>query len=178
MDQQDPNTLPSTSKLGSGMIIAMWVVILTLLTLYFQHWHDGRNNPNQHVTAAFVENGVKELVLQRNPWGHYVASGKINGEEVQFMLDTGATDISVPGEIASRLGLDKGAPLTYQTANGQIQVYSSRLDEVSLGGIRLQNVRASINPHMQGDEILLGMSFLKHLEFTQRGNTLTLRQYP
>jgi aspartyl protease family protein len=41
----------------------------------------------------------------------------------------------------------------------------------------LQQVRASINPNMQGNEVLLGMSFLKHLEFTQRGDSLTLRQY-
>ena len=46
------------------------------------------------------------------------------------------------------------------------------------GDISLQNVRATINPGYKSNQILLGMSFLKHLEFSQRGDTLTLRQYP
>ena len=54
------------------------------------------------------------------------------------------------------------------TANGRIEVYSTLLREVNLGGI---------NPHMPGDEVLLGMSFLKHLDFSQRSDQLLLRQY-
>lgn len=64
------------------------------------------------------------------------------------------------------------------TANGSTRSYLTRLDEVAVGDIRLQNVEASITPGLQMREVLLGMSFLKYIEFTQRGNTLTLRQYP
>ena len=49
---------------------------------------------------------------------------------------------------------------------------------MQLGELSVDNVRANINPGMRGNEILLGMSFLKQLEFTQRGDTLTIRQYP
>ena len=62
---------------------------------------------------------------------------------------------------------------------GVVQVEGDRvvvLDEVSLGGITLNRVRASINPNMPQGEVLLGMSFLKHVEFSQRGDTLTIRQ--
>jgi aspartyl protease family protein len=52
------------------------------------------------------------------------------------------------------------------------------LDRVAVDGIELENVRAIINPNDDTDVILLGMSFLKKIEFTQRGDVLILRQYP
>ena len=54
--------------------------------------------------------------------------------------------------------------------------YAVKLDQVSVGGITLQEVPASIAPGLTTDEVLLGMSFLKHIEFTQRGDQLILRQ--
>ncbi|HEC18067.1 MAG TPA: TIGR02281 family clan AA aspartic protease [Gammaproteobacteria bacterium] len=160
------------------MTIAMWVVVLGLLTLFFQDWWEKQNNPNQNLSLVSGADGVRELSLQRNRFGHYVASGTINGVPVVFLLDTGASDISVPADLARAIGLQRGRSMVYQTANGPLKVYATRLDRVDLGGIVLRNVRASINPGMQGNEVLLGMSFLKHLEFTQRGDTLIIRQYP
>ena len=63
-----------------------------------------------------------------------------------------------------------------QTANGAAISYAAQLDSVSVGDIIMHNVSAGISPGFKGNEILLGMSFLKHIEFTQRGNTLILRQ--
>jgi len=63
------------------------------------------------------------------------------------------------------------------TANGNAEVRATKIDKLMLGTIQLQNVQASITPGMTGDEILLGMSVLKQLDFTQSGKTLTLRQY-
>jgi len=110
--------------------------------------------------------------------GHYLANGEINGRPVTFLLDTGATDISIPALLAKDLGLERGAARRYQTANGTITTYGTRLETVRLGGIVRRQVRAHINPGMRQGEVLLGMSFLKHLEMVQRGNQLTLRQYP
>jgi aspartyl protease family protein len=96
---------------------------------------------------------------------------------VRFLLDTGATDVNIPAAIASRIGLSRGQAQRAMTANGTITVYRTQLDEVRLGNIALPDVRASINPHMPGDTVLLGMSFMRDLEMIQRDNTLTLRQY-
>lgn len=159
------------------MTIAMWIVVLALLTMFFQSWQEKQHNPNQNLSLSTDADGVRELTLQRNRFGHYVASGTINDAPVVFLLDTGASDISVPGKLARELGLKRGAPMVYQTANGNVQVYATRLDKVNLGGLELREVRASINPQMQDGEVLLGMSFLKHLEFTQRGDELILKQY-
>ena len=92
-----------------------------------------------------------------------------------FFLDTGASTVSIPEHVANRIGLKRGFTYQSSTANGMINVYSSRLDNVQLGNIVLRNIAGSINPHIESDEILLGMSFLKHLELIQKGRTLTLR---
>ena len=164
--------------MGSTMIIAMWLVLFAILAYLFNNMLEEQRNPNQQLQTIRHSDGVRELSLLRNDFGHYVASGSINNHEVTFMLDTGASDVAIPEAIATDIGLSKGRPLTYQTANGKITVYATVLDEIALGDIRLHQVRATINPNFQGKEILLGMSFLKHIEFTQRGNTLTLKQYP
>ncbi|MEX5354424.1 TIGR02281 family clan AA aspartic protease, partial [Pseudomonas juntendi] len=65
---------------------------------------------------------------------------------------------------------------TLSTANGRATGWRTRLDRLQLGDIRLSGVAALIVPGMDGDEVLLGMSALKQLEFTQRDGTLVLRQ--
>ena len=162
--------------MGKSMVFAMWLIILGLLTLFFNNYLEKQHNPNQQVMSRELGDGEREVVLERNRYGHYLANGQINGQPVVFLLDTGATDISIPAHLARRLNLREGRPLTFQTANGLARGYATRLDSVSLGNIRLTDLPASINPNVEQDEILLGMSFLKHLEFNQKGNTLTLRQ--
>jgi len=169
--------MKSQKRLGVGMIIAMWVIILVLGTGFFQSWQEAEFNPNQAARLQRSAEGIPELVLNRNRWGHYVANGHINDQPVVFILDTGASDVSIPAAVADRLGLKRGPELTYMTANGPARMFATQLDKVDLGGITLTNIRASINPNMHDDEVLLGMTFLRHLEFTQRGDTLTLRQY-
>ena len=162
-------------RIGKIMVGAMWLLLLGLLTLFFNDFLEQQYNPNQQI-ASVQRNGQQELELQRNKYGHYVASGMINQQPVVFMLDTGASDISIPLKVAQRMGLQPGRAVTYQTANGPALNYATQLDSVSLGNITLYNLPASINPNVDHEDVLLGMSFLKHLEFSQKGNTLTLRQ--
>jgi len=162
---------------GAGMFFSMWILLFILLGYLFNNILDNQHNPNNKDLSSVLANGAIETVLERNRYGHYVVSGKINNHDVVFMLDTGATDISIPEFQANRLGLSRGHKQTYQTANGKIGVYLTRLDTVAIGDIQLHNIKATINPHSQSDDILLGMSFLKHLEFTQKGNQLIIRQY-
>lgn len=165
-------------RMGLWMVIAMWLIVLWLLASYFDFWFEKQHNPNQNFAGTITSTGIKEVMLQRNRKGHYVSSGFINDQQVVFMLDTGATDISIPQHIADELGLKRGPRILFQTAAGKSWGYSTVLDSVAIGNIELNNVRASINPNVSDLDILLGMSFLKHLEFTQKGDTLTLRQYP
>ena len=156
------------------MLALMWIAILTLLYVFFNDVLMDFNNPNRTPESILDEHGVTQVILQRNRYGHYVTSGGINDQAVAFILDTGATYISVPGTVADRLELPRGAPGLARTANGTVTVYRTVLNSVSIGDIRLHDVKGHINPHMHGNEILLGMSFLKHLDFRQSGDKLIL----
>lgn len=158
------------------MVVAAWLVALAIATFYFDRFLDRQRNPNERVQST-ENNGVREMSLQRNRQGHYVSSGMINGVKVNFLLDTGATDVSIPGPVASSLQLRRGPEIEAVTANGTIPVTMTVLQRVQIGNIVLHDVRASINAYMEGEEILLGMTFLKHLEFTQRGDQLILKQF-
>jgi len=163
-------------RAGQGMLILAWIVGLGLLTWAFGTWEDRQDNPNRNPESR-EGNGVLEVVLQRNRNGHYVASGLINDEEAIFLLDTGATDVVVSQDLAERAGLEAGAMKQAMTANGRINVRATRLDRLRLGNIELRDVSASINPSMGGRQVLLGMSALGQVEFSQQGDQLTLR-YP
>jgi aspartyl protease family protein len=165
-------------RMGTTMQVLAWLVLLALGVAYFSDFLDKQYNPNQTLETGYADDGVREVVLQRNKFGHYVTSGQINGKPVTFMLDTGATGVAIPSAVASRLGLQRGNAFPTQTANGMSTSYAVTLDTVSVGAVELYDVSAGIAPGLQTKEILLGMSFLKHIEFTQRGDTLILRQIP
>jgi aspartyl protease family protein len=156
------------SSTGKLMIFAAWIGAAALLTWLFAGELDRRENPNQ-VVATTTSGGRVEVRLTRNRMGHYVASGRINGRRVELLLDTGATNVALGRSLADELGLKRGTPDYTQT-------YRTILGSVQLGGITMHNVPASIDPGMSADEVLLGMSFLKHLEIIQRGDRLLLRQ--
>jgi aspartyl protease family protein len=161
-------------RLGKGMIVAAWLLLLLLLTWFFNDRLDAQRNPNRQLSTAST-NGTPEVRLKRNRFGHYVTSGTINGHAVEFMLDTGATDVSIPAAVADRIGLERGRRALYQTANGTISAWQTTLDEIRIGPLHLGPVAASINPNNSDDAVLLGMSFLRQLDFSQQGNTLTLK---
>jgi aspartyl protease family protein len=164
-------------RLGTGMTIAAWVSALALLTLLFSGLLDRQENPNRNVQTLVGPEGVKEVVLKRNRAGHYVADGRINGQPVTFLLDTGATDVAIPEAVARRSGLERGRRRLSRTAAGDVMTWSTLLRSVDLGGIKLYTIPATILPDLAGEQVLLGMSYLKRLELVQRGDTLTLR-YP
>jgi aspartyl protease family protein len=165
------------NRTGRIMTYLAWAVVLAMLTWAFGKVYDAQRNPNQQASGTTSADGVQEVRLQRNKFGHYVATGAINGQAVEFLLDTGATGISIPEDIATDLALQAGQPRRVSTAGGDIQVYATRLESIELGGIVLRNVRAHINPYMEDHEVLLGMTFLKEVDFAQQGDVLIIRQF-
>jgi|TARA_Y100000310_G_scaffold38813_1_gene36331 aspartyl protease family protein len=164
------------SGLGRGMLLVACVIGMVLMTVFFADLEEQQRNPNRSPQSLRATSYI-EVVLDRSRSGHYVVSGTINKKPVEFLLDTGATDVVIPIETAEYLGLSVGRRSQAMTANGLITIYATRISELTIGEIRLTDIRASVNPNMQPQGILLGMSALKQVEFVQRGNTLTLRQY-
>lgn len=166
-----------TRPLGKGMFIAAWLVVLCLLGVYFAGMQERQINPNQK-PGGHSDGKINQVVLKRNRHHHYVANGKINQQNVTFMVDTGATVVSLSPQLAAKLGLKAGARGYAHTANGTTETRAARIDTLQLGSITLHDVPASITFGMQAnDAILLGMSALKDIAFTHRDGTLTLTQY-
>ena len=165
-----------STNFGKSFVWIAWFIGIALLVFVFQDLLDGQYNPNQDPQVSLQSNGKAEVILQQNRQGHYVTTGAINDTKVTFLLDTGATQVSVPAHIADKLSLQAGNKYRVQTANGSISVYQTTINELRIGNIYLYNVAAHINPSMDADEILLGMSALKRVEFRQTGKQLILRE--
>ena len=167
---QNPNP---HSRGGKIMLTIAWVLLMGGLFWYFSDWQAREANPNP---ASVIDVQRGDLTLTRNRAGHYVADGEINGRRVTFLLDTGATWVAVPESLRRELGLKCGATVTLQTANGAAQGCQTRLARVRLGPLELNDVGAVMSGGLEPEIVLLGMSFLKRVEFTQRGDQLILRQ--
>ena len=161
--------------MGRGMVIAAWILFLILLAWLFQGFLENQYNPNPSPVTVTDNTGLRQVELKRNRSGHYVTAGTINGQRVRFLVDTGATDVALSDIMARRLGLKPGAPVILSTANGRVRGYKSSIDRISVGAIELNHIPAVISPGMGAEDVLLGMSFLKHLELIQKDRTLTLR---
>jgi aspartyl protease family protein len=164
----------NTQSIGKGMMIIAFILLLGLFSFFFQGVLEEQYNPNQKINSS-VNNQLVEIQLQQNRMGHYVTSGTINGIKTVFLFDTGATYVAIPEKFARKLKLPKGRRITISTANGTSIGYQTLLSEVTLGQIKLHDIKAIITPGL--NEILLGMSVLKQLEFTQRGEKMIIRQY-
>jgi len=158
------------SRLGTRML---WIAALGLLGglyLLFSMLEKGGKTVSTH-----DQNGAAMVVLEQDRNGHYEAQGAINGQPVTFLVDTGATDVSMPESTARALGLEFGPRVTVMTAAGPAEAWVTRLGEVTVGGIRRENVRATITGG-NFDGILLGMSFLRHYSLQQQDGRLVIRE--
>ena len=125
------------------------------------------------IVEQWNEDGRAQVMLERDRSGHFLARGEINGYPVLFLVDTGATDVAISENAAREMGLEFGPRTTVMTAAGPARAWRTRLDRVSLGTLALDNVRATITPGL-GNEVLLGMSFLKYFHMRQDGNQMVL----
>ena len=130
----------------------------------------------QHFASSATEGGGRQTVnLAQDMSGHFLADGMVNGSHIRFMVDTGATLVSIPIAEAARLGIDyqKGRTGYSILADGRrVASWRVMLDSVTLGDVTLLNVEGSVN---QGSGIpLLGMSFLNRMEMRREGQTLSL----
>jgi aspartyl protease family protein len=130
----------------------------------------------QHQAGPAPASAAQSATLTANPQGHFLVDGQINGGSVRFLVDTGATAVSLSSSDATRLGIDyrKGQPGLMGTANGAAVAYKIRLDTVRVGDIVLNNVDAAV---LEGNEMpfaLLGMSFLNRMEMKRAGQTMVL----
>ncbi|SUO95377.1 retropepsin-like aspartic protease family protein [Suttonella ornithocola] len=153
---------------GTGFAL----ITLLLLAVGFYLYLVGYFNQSSKVEMMQGVNG-QEMVIQPSQDHHYRIKGEINGVEVTFLLDTGASGIAVGQTIADEAGLRPGAKITVSTANGTLEAPTTQIALLKVASIRMRNVPATIMPNMD-DEVLLGMQFLKYFDWRREKGNLIL----
>lgn len=99
--------------------------------------------------------------------GHFYANGVINGITLRYLVDTGASDVVLSGDMADRMNIDYkkiGRLGSAQTASDIVPAYFVTLSDITVGNITLHNVEAAILKGSYPTPTLLGMSFLRQLD--------------
>ena len=131
------------------------------------------------ISTRYAKPLRESVTIAPDPQGMYHTPGAINGQPVQFLVDTGATTVAMNAREARRLGVDyllRGQPVMVNTASGRSQGWFVELDEVSVGGIKAHSVGAVVMDGGFPQRILLGLSFLNRLQMQHKGLLLELRE--
>ncbi len=125
--------------------------------------------------GAPAPGGGSRIVLTADGAGHFVTRGSINGSSVQFMVDTGATNVSIGQSDADRIGLawKSGTPAYSMTANGVVPIYKVSLDSVRVGDVQMFAIAGTVLPGYM-PYVLLGNSFLSRFQMKRENDQLTL----
>ena len=159
-------------KIGQiGKQAGSWALIFVALMVGYGMYEDIRSElPSQTYAGSVVS-------VPQGPGGHYYLTLQLDGIPVEFMVDTGATDIVLSHEDADRVGIDQENVFytgLAQTANGTVRTGTVRVGEVRLGPIADRNVSIAVT---EGDmpSSLLGMSYLNRFGSIEiEGGNLTL----
>ena len=162
--------------------ILLWLAVGGVLLIGFSFQNEltdlGLRLRGALIPSYAVQTGAYEMTISEGEDGHYHVYASVNGVEIPFLIDTGASDIVLDPADAKRLGFDLGA-LTFDrpfgSANGIGHGARAEVDTLSVGAFHLAHVPVSINGAEMGSS-LLGMAFLKRLKsYSFSGGKLILR---
>jgi aspartyl protease family protein len=174
---------PRLNLKGAVKSIFIWVMLGLVLVVGYALRDDfaaiGSRLAGTLMPSRAVETGAGEITLSRLKDGHFHATATVNGATVQFLVDTGASVVTLSRDDAARAGLDPDSlsfSQRFNTANGTAFGAQVRIARMSISSIELTDVRAAVMDRgLSGS--LLGMSFLERLSaFSVEGDTLTLRR--
>ena len=133
---------------------------------------------SQLITGNYKAPEKRVVTIPRDALLQYRTVATINGRRVAVMVDTGANIVAMSASHAESLGLkyEEGLSTRVETAGGVANAWVLKLDSVDVGGIRVENVDASVVEGGYPSTILLGMSYLKHVEMVETGGVLSLER--
>jgi aspartyl protease family protein len=134
----------------------------------------------EHIGGNYAPpTGGEKLIIAPDSADMYSISGTINGFHVPFVVDTGATLVSMNSNVAKKLGIDyklNGKESQSYTASGMDKIYIVNLKKVKVGDIELRNVEGAVHEGSFPVTTLLGMSFLGKLDMKREGRVLELHK--
>lgn len=131
---------------------------------------------SSHIGTRYTEPQEKKITIARDDRNQYLTTALINGRSSLVLVDTGASSVAMSSTHAQAMGIDyfAGQPMRVETASGVANAYRINLRSVSVGGITVENVEASV---VEGDypiTTLLGVTYLKHVKIQEHNGVLTL----
>jgi len=171
-------------RLGEAVAdFLFWVALLAVLVTVYSYRFElvalGGRVIGQLVPGATIEGPGGEVVVTRRIDGNFVVRMNVNGTDLPFVFDTGASSVVVRAEDARKIGLNVRDPdysIPISTANGSAMAADAAIDRLAVGHIALRHVPALVTKVGMLRENLLGMSFLEKLEsFTVSGDRLILK---
>jgi aspartyl protease family protein len=123
-------------------------------------------------SAAIPDASSTKLVLTRSADSHFYIDGNINGVSIHFLIDTGASIVALPEEIAKAAKLVKEEDVILKTAGGTAKGYQTTITQLTLMSFSFKSVTAEIVP---GSQALLGMSILSQFTITQTADQMILQ---
>lgn len=158
---------PSATKTGLLPMLAFWCLVMGLVYWQMDGYIQGRQ-------AQVTSSG--ELVLKRAPDGHFYTPGMVNGHEVRFLVDTGASIVSVSEAFARKAALPAGVPTTFKTANGDRPGRIVEGITVAVGPHTVRPLPVGVGLQMDNaHDALLGQAFLRKFDVIIRGQEMVLR---
>jgi len=132
--------------------------------------------PSQTISTQFEAPREQVVTIVRDARLQYRTGAVINGRRAQVIVDTGANLVALSSTQARQMNIDysSGKPSRVQTASGTGEAYAITLDTVSIGGIEVRNVPATVVKGDYPDTILLGMSYLRHVSMQEKDGVLSL----
>lgn len=129
------------------------------------------------VSVGSRNGGARRITILADSRGHFVNSGTINGQAMQYMVDTGASTIAIGRADADRMGLkyQSGQPVRVNTANGVAQGWRMKIDSVRIGEVEVFGIEAIITSQSM-PYVLLGNSFLSEFQMTRNNEQMVLEK--
>ena len=130
------------------------------------------------IGGSYQPTTVSQVMIRKNDADQYMVNGSVNGQPVTFLVDTGANTVAMNEGDARKLGLQyriDGQESQVVTASGVSRSWSVKLDKVKVGEIIVPNVQAVVVQGAYPSQILLGMSYLKHVKMQEHNSVLMLQ---
>ena len=165
MSEQSNN---QTKQLGSILLVTGWILCIIIIALLYHKSLYCAKTP-----TISVNQSETKVIIPISFDSHYHLQGQINNKTIDFLIDTGASKLSISENLAKKMNLAFGQTIFVATANGNVSGYLTKLPNLIIAAIEFHNVPAIIIPSMS-DEALLGMNILKKFDMSQHEDNLIL----